>query len=289
MGHLRVQAVIPAAGMGTRLLSATKEQPKEMLPVFASSEGRVACVKPLLQLIFEQLFEFGVREFFFIVGRGKRAIEDHFTPDRGFIKSLQSSGSSSQAAQLLGFYEKIEASAIVWLNQPEPRGFGDAVLRAEPHVGDGPFFVHAGDTYIISKRRNILTRLEAEHTENSADATLAVQTVRDPRQYGVVESYLTKRGLLEVASVIEKPARPRSRLAIMPLYVFNKSIFHALRTTTPDKKGEIQLTDGIQNLVKAGRRVQAVKLRLDDVRLDIGTPENYWEALRLSYRHAFRK
>ncbi len=282
------KAVVPAAGLGTRLLSATKEQPKEMLPLFAAGEDRTVCLKPTVQQIFEQLFDFGLREFFFIVGKGKRAIEDHFTPDRSYVDRLNALGKNPQASQLENFYKRIRASTIVWVNQPEPRGFGDAVLHAERLVDDVEFLVHAGDTLIFSQGEAVHSRLFRAHAARKSEATLTVQKIRDPRQYGVAEVQNAARGSLDVLRVVEKPARPASKLAIMPLYVFTPAIFDALKATAPGKGGEIQLTDAIQRLLETGHSVQAVKLRADDVRLDIGSPETYWEALEASYRYASR-
>lgn len=278
------KAVVPAAGLGTRLMSATKEQPKEMLPLFAVSDDGTMCLKPILQQIFEQLFDFGIREFCFIVGRGKRAIEDHFTPDNWFVDRLNALDKGRQALER--FYGKIEESSIVWVNQPEPRGFGAAVLQAEPLIDGQSFLVHAGDTSIISRTQPILERLMLVHATGQAEATLAMQEVPDPRQYGVAEVREAGEGTFHVKSVVEKPAEPKSKLAIMPLYVFNPSILEALRATSPGKRGEIELTDAIQNMIDKGKRVQAVKLQEDDIRLDIGTPESYWEALELSHRYS---
>jgi UTP--glucose-1-phosphate uridylyltransferase len=286
---LRYKVVIPAAGLGTRLLSATKEQPKEMLPVFVRDPHGALCLRPLMQLIFETLFDFGARRFCLIVGRGKRAIEDHFTPDHEFVRQLGSRGRDSQAAELEALYRRIEASTITWVNQSRPKGFGDAVLQSESVVGNDPFFVHAGDTYIISKAENILNRLTKQHVRGSGMATLVLQKVSDPRQYGVAELCEKKDRSLVVKSVLEKPTKPVSNLAIMPLYIFHPVIFDILRVTPPDKGGEVQLTDAIQKLIDAGHKVQAIQLRGDDLRLDIGTPENYWEALELSHRYALSK
>lgn len=283
------QAVIPVAGLGTRLLSATKEQPKEMLPIFAADENGILCLKPMAQEIFERLFEFGVRKFYFVVGRRKRAIQDHFTPDHEFVHRLKSQGKDSQSLkQLESFYTKVETSTIVWVNQPEPKGFGDAVLQVERLTDDDSFLVHAGDTDIISINESVYARLTKTHTRNHADATLTIREVRDPRQYGVAD-VLEKGGNLEVKAVVEKPDQPKTRLAIMPVYVFNSTIFSALRVTKPGKGGEIQLTDAIQELIHRGCRVQAIKLAPDDIRLDIGSPEAYWEALQLSHRYASSK
>src|SRR5881296_1686519 len=103
--------------MGTRLLSATKEQPKEMLPIFARGMRGDLCLKHIVQLIFEQLYSVGFREFCFIVGRGKRAIEDHFTPDRAFVSMLDSKGKDGPAVDLESFYKMIEGSTVSWVNQ----------------------------------------------------------------------------------------------------------------------------------------------------------------------------
>lgn len=279
------KAVIPAAGLGTRLLSATKEQPKEMLPLFASERG-LLCLKPAVQQIFEQLYDLGLREFCFIVGKGKRAIEDHFTPDWNYVRELNEHRKSVQATQLEHLYGKIEASRIVWVNQPEPRGFGHAVLQAESLVGNETFLVQAGDTYITAASTPIHSRLLKAHFNNGADVTLTVQKVRDPRQYGVAEVRSSSSKPLRVLKVEEKPAKPKSNFAIMPLYIFNRTIFDSLRKTEKDSVGEIQLTDAIQGLLDSGSKVQAISLRADDLRLDIGTPETYWEALELSYRNA---
>lgn len=279
------KAVVPAAGLGTRLLSATKEQPKEMLPLFAVFGDGTICLKPIVQQIFEQLFDFGLRDFYFIVGRGKRAIEDHFTPDHGFVSRLDALGKGGQVLQ--DFYRRIEESSIIWVNQPEPKGFGAAVLQAQPLVDGEPFLVHAGDTYIISGTQSILERLTRAHARSEAEATLAIQEVADPRQYGVAEVRETAADSYDVKAVVEKPAEPKSRLAIMPVYVFEPSILEVLRATLPGRRGEIELTDAIQKLIDTGHRVEAVKLQEDDIRLDIGTPESYWKALELSHRYAY--
>jgi len=279
-------AIIPAAGLGTRLLSVTKEQPKEMLPLFSSEENEVT-LKPVMQLVFEQLFACGCRRFFVIVGRGKRAIQDHFSPDYEFIRSLELSGKVNQSRMLRKFYEMTEKSKIVFVNQPTPKGFGDSVLQAEWLVIDKAFLVHAGDTCFISSR-HIPAMLADLHSRNEADATVALKKVADPRPYGVAE--VTDRGkqTVRLRQLVEKPARPRSKLAIMPLYVFNEKIFDAIRHTPPGKAGEIQLTDAIQRLIDEGLNVQGVKLRSDDIRLDVGTPQIYWDSLEKSHRHAVR-
>jgi len=279
------KVVIPAAGIGTRLLPATKEMPKEMLPIFTKGNNGKVCLKPILQAVFEQLYDNGLREFCFIVGRGKRAIGDHFASDNGFVKILKKGNKDDLAIELEEFYEKIGDSSIVFVNQPEPKGFGDSVLRAKPFVGED-FLVHAGDTCIISPKRRHLSRLVNIHQSHMADATFLVQEVENPRQYGVMEGKETDRNVYTVGSVTEKPDNPLTNLAIMPIYVFNPVIFKALEVTQPGRGDEIQLTDGIQMLIDWGHKVMAVKLEEDEVKLDIGNPESCWEALSLSYQHA---
>lgn len=279
--------VVPAAGLGTRLLSATKEQPKEMLPVFGASEDGILCLKPMMQQIFEQLFDLDFRNFYFVVGREKRAIEDHFTPDRNLIERLQVHGKNRNIETLEGFYSKVEAANIVWVNQPDPKGFGDAVLRAEPLINEDSFMVHAGDTCILSSGR-FHSRLVQVHEKYDSDATLSLKEIQGPtiRIYGVADAAEAEEQTLTVRGVVEKPDAPQSKLAIMPIYLFKWNIFEALRATKPGKGGEIQLTDAIQKLIEAGLKVLAVKLTSDEIRLDIGTPETYWDALNQTYSHA---
>jgi UTP--glucose-1-phosphate uridylyltransferase len=283
------KAVIPAAGLGTRLFPVTKEQPKEMLPLFCRlADGNIG-VKPLLQMVFEQLYDAGFREFCFIVGRGKRSIEDHFTPDFNSIVMLKNSGRGARAFDLDGFYMKLKTSTIIWVNQPNPRGFGDAVLMASPFVQNEHCLVHAGDTYIVSRDAEHLKLLMEVYDRFNADAAFIVQKIHDPRQYGVIEVEEIENEVYRVKSAVEKPKKPPTNLAIMPIYVFHPVIFKALERTLPGKAGEIQLTDAIQRLIDWGLNVFAVKLNPDEIRLDIGNPETYWEALSLSYKYFCRR
>jgi UTP--glucose-1-phosphate uridylyltransferase len=277
------KVVIPAAGLGTRLFPATKEQPKEMLPVFSRAmDGNV--VKPLLQVVFEQLYDSGLREFCFVVGRGKRSIEDHFTPDPDSISMLESMGRNGVATDLKGFYEKLETSTIMWVNQPEPKGFGDAVLLAQPFVQNERCLVHAGDSCIISKEMNYLTLLLTAFERLDADGAFIALEIDHPRQYGIIEGEETEPGIYRVEAAVEKPEKPRTNLAIMAMYVFRPVIFKALVQTQPGTGGEIQLTDAIQRLIDWNLKVYAIKLNKDYKHLDIGSPERYWDALTLSYQ-----
>jgi len=283
------KVVVPAAGLGTRLFPATKEQPKEMLPVFCRlADGEVG-VKPLLQLVFEQLYEVGLREFCFVVGRGKRSIEDHFTPDPDCVSMLKGQGKVNQASDLEGFYEKLKTSTILWVNQPEPKGFGDAVLMARPFVQNEDCLVHAGDTYVLSEDAEHLRLLKIAYDRFDADAAFVVRETLDARQYGVIEGEEVEGGVYRVSGAVEKPEKPPTNLAITAIYSFDPVVFKALERTAPGKKGEIQLTDAIQKLVDWGLNVYAVKLNHNLSWLDIGSPETYWDALSLSYNFASGK
>jgi len=278
------KAIIPAAGLGTRLLPATKEQPKEMLPIFSKGVNGELSVKPLLQLVFEQLYGAGIREFCFIVGRGKRAIEDHFTPDVLYVEKLRGSGRNEKADELAVFYKMIEKSAMYWINQPYPKGFGDAVLKAESFAGKDEFLVHAGDTIIVTKGQSHLKKCIEHKIQGNDDATLVVRKVEDPRRFGVIKSKKTGKGEYRVLEAVEKPKKFVSNLALMPIYSFDSSIFAALKSVKGGVGGEIQLTDGIQNLIKKGRKVSAIELPKDNLWVDVGTPESYWEAQQLTYK-----
>jgi UTP--glucose-1-phosphate uridylyltransferase len=283
------KVVIPAAGLGTRLFPATKEQPKEMLPIFSMNTNGNMLVKPVVQMIFEQVYDAGLREFCYIVGRGKRSIEDHFTPDPNCIRTLEDMGKNGQATDLEDFYEKLETSTIMWVNQPEPKGFGNAVLMAKPFVQNEHCLVHAGDSFIISKNMDYIKKLLAAYERFKADAAFIVLEIENPRQYGIIEGNEVETGIFKVKTAVEKPEKPPTNLAIMAMYVFHSVIFKALEATQPGRKGEVQLTDAIQKLIDWGLSVYAVKLDKSYAHLDVGSPERYWDALELSYQHFCRK
>ena len=283
------KVIIPAAGLGTRLFPATKEQPKEMLPIFSMNTHGDMLVKPVVQMVFEQVYDAGLREFCYVVGRGKRSIEDHFTPDPNCIRTLEVMGKNGQATDLEDFYEKLETSTIIWVNQPEPKGFGNAVLMAKPFVQNEHCLVHAGDSFIVSKNMDYIKKLLAAYERFKADAAFIVLEIENPRQYGIIEGDEVYTGIFKVNTAVEKPEKPPTNLAIMAMYVFQPVIFKALEATPPGRSGEIQLTDAIQKLIDWGLNVYAVKLDDNYAHLDIGSPERYWDALSLSYQNFCRR
>lgn len=281
------KVVIPAAGLGTRLLPITKELPKEMLPVFlnkgyGSATERKACLKPMLQAVFEQSYLAGFREFCIVVGRGKRAIEDHFTPDWVFVEYLKSRN-KARLDELQEFYRKINDSTMVFVNQPEPKGFGDAVLKARAFTGDEDFVVHAGDNLILSKNNSHLKRLVETFEDLNAEAILFVKRTKEPWKYGVVEvDAQVCDQVFRVKGIVEKPRAPVSNIAVVAVYVFRPSIYRAIENVKRDERGEIQLTDAICGLVEEGHPVYAVEL-VKEKRIDIGDAEEYWDALKTTY------
>jgi UTP--glucose-1-phosphate uridylyltransferase len=282
------KAVIPAAGLGTRMLPFTKEQPKEMLPIYYKGYSGAILVKPIIQCIFEQLFDIGIRRFCFIIGRSKRIIEDHFTIDEKFLELLKAKGNDIYYNELKAFYTKIEESIIFWVNQHIPKGFGHAVLLSESFIDNKPFIVHAGDVCIFSfKKHPLLRMLEVYETYgNEIDAILLVKRIKDVnllKQHGIViPSDIiphNDNNIILIKDLIEKPKEPPSEFAIMPLYIFKPSIFKELKNVTIDKRGEIQLTDAIASLVSNGKKVIALEMLDSDIRIDVGMPDLYAQSI----------
>ena len=279
-----------AAGLGTRLLTVTKEIPKEMLPVFDRGVNSGTVLKPMLQIVFEQLHDAGFRKFCFIVGRGERAVEDHFTKDEKFVSYLRSKNKDDAAEELENFYRKIAASKIVVVNQPDPRGFGDAVAKAKVFTSDGPFLVHAGDDLVLSSRNLHTNRLIKVFEEKNCGAAFFVHRVQDPSRYGVITGVRVEPNVYKVIDIVEKPRTPPSNLATIAIYVFGNGIYEAIENTGADENGEVQLTDAIKQLILTGEHVYAVELSSDEKRVDIGTVESYWNALRETFlRHKGEK
>jgi|TARA_B110000438_G_scaffold47189_1_gene47438 UTP--glucose-1-phosphate uridylyltransferase len=276
-----MKVVITAAGKGTRLLPMTKELPKEMMPVFSKLNEK-KYVLPLLQLIFEQLFASDIKEYCFVVGRGKRSIEDHFTPDNSFLKNT----SKKNKIEITNFYKKIQNADLFWINQNEPKGFGDAVKNSEKFIGGNDFIVHAGDVAIIGSKIHPVKRLIEAGKDPNVSAVLLFRKVSDPERHGVptLEKISSKKFI--VKKVIEKPKNPTSNLGLMPIYYFKPKIFEKLKKIKLGKGNEFQLTDAIQELIKSGEKVLAIPLLEKEKVLDVGTVESYMESQITSFRYA---
>ena len=262
-------AVVPVAGLGTRLLPATKSQPKEMLPV---------AKKPIVQYVVEELERCGVREVFFITGRGKASIENHFDHDPNLVASLNQAAKEDLIDELN--FENLKTHYL-YTRQSVQRGLGDAILCGEPFVGHDPFFVALGDSIIgLNGQSKVCQRMSEVYEEQQPAAVIAVEPV-EPEQvpfYGVVRPD-GDGDVFGISDLVEKPspAEAPSRLAIVGRYLFAPLIFDMIRRVKPDGKGEIQLTEAIRLLCETGRRVIGVKLPPGETRYDIGNYRSYFE------------
>ena len=277
------KVVITAAGKGTRLLPFTKEMPKEMMPIFSNVFTNNRVVLPLLQYIYEQLYSMNFRDYCFVVGREKRSIEDHFTPHETYLRDL----AGDYKKIMTKFYQKLEKSHLVWINQNKPLGFGDAVRRAERYVGKEDFIVHAGDVAILSKNKHPVLRLMETAKKNpDAKAILLCKKVIDSKRYGVPTVNKLSNNLFIVKEVVEKPKKPKSEFGILPLYYFKSDIFSSLKKIKLGKGKEFQLTDAIQNLLQEKQKVLAIILNKNEEEVDVGTVESYRNAQEITFRKA---
>ena len=273
--------VITAAGKGTRLLPFTKEIPKEMMPIFSNIFTNKKVVLPLLQYVFEQLYSMNFRDYCFIVGREKRSIEDHFTPDETYLRDL--TGNNKKI--ISNFYEKLEKSHLIWINQNRPLGFGDAVRRAEKYVGSEDFILHAGDVTILSNSKHPILRLKETAEKNpNAKVILLCKKVKNSKRYGVPTMEKLSSNLFNVTEVIEKPNKPKSEFGILPLYYFRSEIFSKLNKIKLGKGKEFQLTDAIQKIIEENHPVLAIPLNKNEEEIDVGTVESYKDAQDITYR-----
>jgi len=275
--------VIPAAGLGSRLFTITKELPKEMMPIFYKDKKGTVLVKPLLEIIFENLFDSGFRNFCIIVSRGKEEIENHLNPHYDFIDLLKKREEYEHANIFLRLYKKIEKSSIFWIRQYEQKGIGPATLLAKQVIGDRAFLFHAGDLY-IPKPNHIDKQLEI-HRKMKPSATIGIKEVHNPQQYGVATLRQNKSGVDEVVRVVEKPKNPPTKFALTGVNVFEPEIFDAIKKTKKSVNNEVQLTDSIQTLISTKHAVLASKMNSKDICIDVGTPKNYFAALNYSYNH----
>lgn len=273
MGLLK--AVIPAAGLGTRLYPATKSQPKEMLPLGT---------KPTIQMVAEELLGADLREILIVIGKHKVTIADHFDQADGL--------SPEHKCDLCS--ELFDSSLVrfFYTRQSVPRGLGDAVAQAEAFVGDEHFVVALGDCVIVGpERSSLLKRLLATHHGKGAAATIAVQRVRPEAtsKYGIVAFDGPGDGpSIKLTDIVEKPGPDRapSDLAVCARYVFSPEIFGYLAATQPGYAGEVQLTDALRTMIHDGLPVYVVPLLPSEDRLDVGNFDSYSRAfIRIMLSH----
>jgi len=265
------KAVIPAAGLGTRFLPATKATPKEMLPVVD---------KPAIQYVVEEAAAAGLSDVLMITGRNKRPLEDHFDRNYELESALTRKG---DAERLLRVQESSDLATMHYVRQRDPRGLGHAVLCAEPHVGDEPFAVLLGDD-LIDPRDPLLARM-IEVQEREGGSVVALMEV-DPEQvhlYGCAAAEATgDPGVVRITGLVEKPdpADAPSNLAVIGRYVLDPSVFGVLNRTEPGRGGEIQLTDALEELAgdeKLGGPVHGVVFT--GRRYDTGDRGDYLRAI----------
>jgi UTP--glucose-1-phosphate uridylyltransferase len=243
LGKTVSKAVIPAAGLGTRFLPATKAMPKEMLPVVD---------QPAIQYVVEEAVKAGLTDLLMITGRNKRALEDHFDREPALERTLELKGDLDR---LEAVQHASNLGPLHYLRQGDPKGLGHAVLCARQHVGDEPFAVLLGDDLIDERDELLSTMIEVQaKTGGSVIALIEV----DPSQisaYGCADiSAVAGEDYFRVNRLVEKPAvaEAPSNLAVIGRYVLHPAVFDVLETTEPGRGGEIQLTDALQTLAAAG-------------------------------------
>jgi len=256
------KAIIPAAGLGTRFLPATKAMPKEMLPIVD---------KPIIQYIIEEAVQSGIEDIIIVTGKGKRAIEDHFDRAWELEQSLKEKGKLDELKEV---QKSSDLANIHYIRQKEPKGLGHAVWSARKFIGNEPFAVLLGDNLILSKEpglKQMIKRFEKYHSP-----IIGVQTVekKDVSRYGIVDGNKIGDRLYRVNSLIEKPKveDAPSNLAIIARYILPPSIFKMLEQQKPGVGNEIQLTDAIMNLTK---EQEVYAYQFDGSCFDVGETLNF--------------
>ena len=261
------KAVIPAAGMGTRFLPATKALPKEMLPIVNI---------PTIQHIVQEAINSGIEEILIVVSSSKNAIIDHFDTSYELERRLL----EKDKIELYKIVKQISTAINVhFIRQKEPNGLGDAIKMAKVFVGDEPFAVLLGDDFVYTPKNAkpaIQQCIEAYAKTNNSIVGVQKVAWNDVSKYGIIKpiNNSIKKNIIKVESLVEKPSieDAPSNFAVLGRYVLTKDIFNALSMTKPDKSGEVQLTDAIQKLAKK-KRVSACNFV--GKRYDIGSKEGY--------------
>ncbi len=260
------KAVIPAAGLGTRFLPATKAQPKEMLPIVD---------KPTLQYIIEEAVESGIQEILIITGRNKKSIEDHFDRSIELELELEKSGKDELLAKVRQISDMVN---IHYIRQKEPKGLGHAIYCAKTFVGNEPFAVLLGDDIVHNPKKPCLKQLMDAY-EKFGGSILGVQEVptEDVCKYGIVDEKLIKDGVYQINDLVEKPEPEDapSNIAILGRYIITPAIFEILEHTKPGKGGEIQLTDALKELAT---REDMYAYVFEGKRYDVGDKLGFLEA-----------
>ena len=260
------KAIIPAAGLGTRFLPATKAQPKEMLPIVD---------KPTLQYIIEEAINSGIEEILIITGRNKSSIENHFDKSVELELELEKAGKCDLLKEVRDISDMVN---IHYIRQKEPKGLGHAIYVAKSFIGDEPFAVLLGDDIVHNPEKPCLKQIMDAYYEYKT-TILGVQEVQaeDVNKYGIVDGMHIEDRVYKVKDLVEKPSidQAPSNIAILGRYILESSIFEILEHTKPGKGGEIQLTDALKELVKS-EAMYAYNFK--GRRYDVGDKQGFLEA-----------
>ncbi|UCF36022.1 MAG: UTP--glucose-1-phosphate uridylyltransferase [Acidobacteriota bacterium] len=263
-------AVVPVAGLGTRLLPATKSQPKEMLPV---------AKKPVVQYVVEELEGNGIKQILLVTGRSKTSIENHFDFDHELTRHLRETGKEELLPELE--YERMRLQ-FFFTRQRKQKGLGDAIMCGQHYTQDQPFVVALGDSILglNGSARVVQKMIEAYETQRPA-CVIATEEVpiESVSSYGVVAP-ASDDEVYSIVDLVEKPSveEAPSNQVIAARYVFSPAIYQALAETKPGKQHEIQLTDAIKLLLDSGEKIMGVRVSPAEKRYDIGSFQSYFEA-----------
>lgn len=251
------KAIIPAAGLGTRFLPATKAMPKEMLPIVD---------KPTIQYIIEEALQSGIEDIIIVTGKGKRAIEDHFDTYFELERNLIEKGKYDLLDEVQKASRMVD---IHYIRQKEPKGLGHAVWCARKFIGDEPFAVLLGDDIVKSEKPCLQQMIDLYKQYNSSIIGVQPVNVHDVSRYGIVDADTIGERIYQVKNLVEKPSAEESpsNLAILGRYILSPKIFNILEEIQPGSGGEIQLTDAI-NKLNESERVLAYNFR--GIRYDVG-------------------
>lgn len=259
------KAIIPAAGLGTRFLPATKAQPKEMLPIVD---------KPTIQYIIEEAVASGIEEILIITGRNKKCIEDHFDKSIELELELEKSGKKELLEMVRNISDMVD---IHYIRQKEPKGLGHAIHCAKTFVGNEPFAVLLGDDVVDSREPCLKQLLDCFNEYKTT--ILGVQKVPEESvsKYGIVNGIHIEDRVYKVKDLVEKPSLKEapSNIAILGRYIITPEIFNILENTAPGKNGEIQLTDALKTLIS---KEAMYAYNFDGKRYDVGDKLGFLEA-----------
>ncbi|MGD0256871.1 MAG: sugar phosphate nucleotidyltransferase [Thermoplasmata archaeon] len=289
-----MQAVLTLAGEGTRMLPWSRGLRKEFLPLYDRGEDGSLVLKPVAHLVVESLIAAEADLVNVVVQpRDAGAVQAYFTVDHEFLKRHHHH--ADRLVETRRFYRTLDALRFVYTLQPRPAGFGDAVLRTYPVIGQKPFLLHAGDGIVVEPERGTALRTMAELREReNLDAVVLARTVADPRRYGVFEGRLGKKvgayPRIDVSRMVEKPEHPKTHWAAAAVYAFGPRLFPALEAVRKDDRThELELTAGIQQMIADGGRVAALLLSAKTgTWRSVGSPEGYGRALEATRKVAVR-